>query len=225
MVEAHGDDPELRRRGLEDLFAGYSIPILEYTRRLLGTRRDQAEDVVQEFFVHLMEGRVLELADPASGRFRHYIKGVLRNFVVDHLRRTGRAKRGGDAPVLSLDRAIEAGLRPAVDVEEAGAALDREWATRLMDLAMESLVRTLEAEGRGRDLEIFRRYVATPEGAERPTYKDLAAAFDVSERTVWKALARTRERYRTLVAREVSRTVARPEDVGDEVESLLELLA
>ena len=46
-------------------------------------RPTQAQDLTQEFFVRVLEGRYLDRADPEKGRFRSFILTSLKFFVAD----------------------------------------------------------------------------------------------------------------------------------------------
>lgn len=88
--------------GWDPLIRLYWKPLYFYVRRK-GLDNEAAKDVVQDFIASLIERRSIEKADPARGRFRTFLLAALDNFLLDRRRREGRRKRGGGAPVLSLD--------------------------------------------------------------------------------------------------------------------------
>src|SRR5262245_14644024 len=69
----------------EQLLARYGKAVYRY---LLGALRDPEVDdeIYQEFALRFVRGD-LAGADPARGRFRDYLKGVLSHLVGDHYRR------------------------------------------------------------------------------------------------------------------------------------------
>ncbi|MCB1132872.1 MAG: RNA polymerase subunit sigma-24, partial [Verrucomicrobiae bacterium] len=67
------------RDALGTLFGIYWKPLYRYIRRL-GRSPEDAEDLVQGFWLHLLEGNGLRLADPERGRFRAFMLGALKNF-------------------------------------------------------------------------------------------------------------------------------------------------
>jgi DNA-directed RNA polymerase specialized sigma24 family protein len=112
----------------------YWKPLYFYLRRK-GLDNESAKDVVQDFIASLIERRAIEKADPARGRFRTFLLAALDNFLTDRKRRETRQKRGGGAPLLSLDFAggerdyaleLEGGEPP----EKIAA---RAWALGLLD--------------------------------------------------------------------------------------------
>src|SRR5262245_13170721 len=89
------------RSALVSLCEGYWYPLYTYVR-CRGYPADQAQDLTQEFFIRVIEGRYLDRADPEKGRFRAFILTSMRFFLADDADRTRAQKRGG-GKVLSFD--------------------------------------------------------------------------------------------------------------------------
>jgi RNA polymerase sigma factor (sigma-70 family) len=120
----------------------YWKPLYFYLRRK-GLDNETAKDVVQDFIASLIERRAIEKADPARGRFRTFLLAALDNFLTDRKRKESRQKRGGGAPLLSLDFAL--GERDYALELEGGESPEkvaaRAWALGLLDevlLALEA---------------------------------------------------------------------------------------
>src|ERR1700688_5309981 len=79
---------------LVSLCESYWYPLYAYLRRR-GYPADQAQDLTQEFFVRVLEGRYLDRADPEKGRLRSFILTSLKFFVADEEDRNRAQKRGG----------------------------------------------------------------------------------------------------------------------------------
>src|SRR5690349_8620463 len=95
MVVAAGDPQRKEARSaLVSLCETYWYPLYAYLRRR-GYPPDQAQDLTQEFFVRLLEGRYLDRADPEKGRFRSFLLVSLKFFVADEEDRWRTLKRGG----------------------------------------------------------------------------------------------------------------------------------
>src|SRR6201987_392247 len=102
LVVAAGDPHRKEARSvLVSLCEGYWYPLYAYVRRR-GYPADQAQDLTQEFFIRVLEGRYLARADPEKGRFRAFILTSLKFFLADEDARGRAPKRGGGA-VLSLE--------------------------------------------------------------------------------------------------------------------------
>ena len=87
-VATSTDDP------LAELCRLYWPPVYAYLRQR-GHRPDEAEDLTQGFFVHLLAKRVLDRAQPERGRLRSLLLVCLANFVSNERVRSRAKKRGG----------------------------------------------------------------------------------------------------------------------------------
>src|SRR5215468_912415 len=82
------------RSALVSLCENYWYPLYAYLRRR-GYPADRAQDLIQEFFIRVLEGRYLDRADADKGRFRSFISTSLKFFVADEEDRNRACKRGG----------------------------------------------------------------------------------------------------------------------------------
>src|SRR4026207_2252114 len=134
LVVAAGDPHRKEARSaLVSLCEGYWYPLYAYLRRR-GYPADQAQDLTQDFFIRVLEGRYLDRADPDKGRFRAFILTSLKFFPADEGDRHRAQKRGG-GHVLSLE--ISSGeeryqREPAHD-ETPERIFDRRWALSEVD--------------------------------------------------------------------------------------------
>jgi DNA-directed RNA polymerase specialized sigma24 family protein len=102
LVVAAGDPHRKEARSaLVSLCENYWYPLYAYLRRR-GFPADQAQDLTQEFFVRVLEGRYLDRAEQGKGRFRSFLLASLKFFVADEQDRQRALKRGGGA-VVSLE--------------------------------------------------------------------------------------------------------------------------
>jgi RNA polymerase sigma factor (sigma-70 family) len=75
----------------QDLLRRYGEAIRRYLLAATGDAHG-ADDLYQDFALQLLEGR-LRGADPGRGRFRHFVKGVLRHLLADYYRAQQRRNR------------------------------------------------------------------------------------------------------------------------------------
>src|SRR5271163_1118192 len=68
------------RVALEELYRLYCYPIYAFIRRR-GYGRQDAQDLTQSFFVHLLDKGTLGRADSERGRFRNFLLGSLEHFL------------------------------------------------------------------------------------------------------------------------------------------------
>ncbi len=96
LVAARAPDRTEARSALVSLCESYWYPLYAYLRRR-GYPADQPQDLTQEFFVRVLEGRYLDRADPDRGRFRSFLLSSLKFFVADEEDRS-RAQKLARSP-------------------------------------------------------------------------------------------------------------------------------
>jgi DNA-directed RNA polymerase specialized sigma24 family protein len=79
---------------LSELCQIYWRPLYVFLRNK-GYGREDAQDLTQGFFAHLIENRGYARADPEKGRFRALLLAALKNFIEDARDRENALKRGG----------------------------------------------------------------------------------------------------------------------------------
>jgi RNA polymerase sigma-70 factor (ECF subfamily) len=222
LVLSVARDTAESRAALETLCRLYRPPIYAYVRGK-GYAPADAEDLVQGFFASVLQGRTVERADRGRGRFRAYMLGALKRFMAGQLQRAHALKRGGGVRPLSLD-AGSSGGSDAID-PAAGRSpedtFDREWALRILDLALAEL-RTEFGETK-RDL--FDALVGSLGDADgEPSYRELGERLGMTEGNVKVAIHRMRRRYRESVRQQIMNTVDSPSEVDDEIRHLFTAL-
>jgi RNA polymerase sigma-70 factor (ECF subfamily) len=225
------EGPEARSRaseGTAQLCQIYWRPILTFISRR-GYSAADAQDLTQDFFVMILEGNLLQLADPRRGRFRSLLLKSLKNFLIDADLKRRRLKRGGNMQFVSWEHWItEAPSQvslPARALESVppDALFDVRWAAAIAEQALRRLREECESSGRRRVYEVLHGYLT----AERTeiSYQQVAAALGVLESSVKNLLHQFRVRYRRLLREEVAKTVADEADVDDEIRYLCAALS
>ena len=205
------------RAALVLLCEHYWYPLYVYVRRR-GHSADEAQDLTQEFFVHVLEGRYLDRADPEKGRFRAFMLSSLKFFLADQGDRSRARKRGGGA-VLSLEFSSgeERYLREPAHSETPDLIFDRRWALSVLDRVMDRLRDEFAQHGRVDHFDRLKGFLldqaATP-------YATLAQDMHTSEGALKVAVHRMRKRYRELFRQEIAETVADPADAESELRYL-----
>ena len=195
-----------RDAALTRLYEIYWPPLCAQARRL-GVGADEAEDVVQEFFIGLFGSGSLQRADPGSGRFRSYLIGALKNQLGNRRAKLHAQKRGGGQAALSLD-----GVDAPVLTDDC--EFDSEWARALIGEAM----RRFTAEHPGDPL------CTRAVGDEDASNTDVAAQLRITPAAVKSRVFRLRQRFRQIVREEVLRTVADERECDDELRHLCAVL-
>jgi RNA polymerase sigma-70 factor (ECF subfamily) len=218
LVVAAGDPRRKEARSaLVSLCESYWYPLYAYLRRR-GYPADQAQDLTQQFFMRVLEGRYLDHADPEKGRFRSFLLTSLKFFVADEKDRHRAQKRGG-AAVLPLE--FSSGEKryqrePAHD-ETPERIFERRWAVLVLERVVDKLRNEFVHHGRPDHFERLKVFLL---GHSDAPYTTLAREMNTSEGALKVAVHRFRKRYRELLRQEIADTVADPADVDSELRYL-----
>jgi RNA polymerase sigma factor (sigma-70 family) len=225
LVVAAGD-PQRKdaRSALVSLCENYWYPLYAYLRRR-GYAADQAQDLTQEFFMRVLEGRYLDRADPEKGRFRSFILTSLKFFAADEQDRQRAQKRGGGAVVSLEFSSGESGeeryqREPGHD-ETPERIFERRWALSMLERVMDRLRDEFVQHGRPENFERMKVFLL---GQSEAPYADLAHEMNTSEGALKVAIHRLRKRYRELFRQEIADTVADPAEVDSELRYLAAVL-
>jgi RNA polymerase sigma-70 factor (ECF subfamily) len=225
LVVAAGD-PRRKdaRSALVSLCEKYWYPLYAYLRRR-GYAPDQAQDLTQEFFMRVLEGRYLDRADPEKGRFRSFILTSLKFFAADEQDRQRAQKRGGAAAVSFEFSSGESGeeryQREPGHNETPDRIFERRWALSMLERVLDRLRDEFVQHGRPENFERMKVFLL---GQSEAPYADLAREMNTSEGALKVAIHRLRKRYRELFRQEIADTVADPAEVESELRYLAAVL-
>ena len=215
-------------KGLAQLCQIYWRPIFTFIYRR-GYSAQDAQDLTQDFFLVILEGTILQSADPTRGRFRSLLIRSLKNFLIDAQVKRRTQKRGGDVQFVSWEKWMaDAPCQISIPAQAmatspAEALFDFDWAAAIAVEALKRLETECESKGRRRVYEVLNGYLTTERGDI--SYHDLSAALGVPEPSVKSLLHQFRARYRVLLREEVAKTVETDADVKDEIRYLCATLS
>ena len=223
-----GDCRAAAERALTELCRIYWRPVFALICRR-GHSPADAQDLTQDFFIMLLKGNLLSLADPTRGRFRSLLRTALENFLTDQRHLSRRQKRGGAIQFLSWDEWMaEAPSQLSIYATEPQnwspeRVFDVRWAATVVEQALRRLAEECQSRGRLRMFTTLSRYLSS----ERIdiSYASLSSSLGVSEGIIKRLLHELRVRFRTILREEVARTVANPADIEDEIRYLCAALA
>jgi RNA polymerase sigma factor (sigma-70 family) len=211
---------------LSELCQIYWRPIYLFLRRQ-GVAFNEAEDLTQGLFAHLIETRGYARADAEKGRFRAFLLGALKYFMADVRKRDRAQKRGGGVVLLPLDQAdiTEAEAR-AVELEHwsPDRVYEREWAAALLRQALNRLAQECALVGKKDLFESLKAHLS-PALDTRIRYEQLATRLGRPAATLRSDVARLRERFRSILREEVQSTLIDAADVDEELRYLCEAMA
>lgn len=211
------------RKALGELCQTYWYPLYAFIRRS-GYSREDAQDLVQEFFGRLLARDWLAQVDESKGRFRSFLLAALKHFLANQLDKARALKRGGAHQFVSLDGlAAETRyqLEPA-DLQSPDKIFERRWALQLLDESLAALQQEYAREGK--DAVFDQLKVCLAGSRESIPYAELAPRLGISVGALKVMVLRLRARYRELLRRAVSCTVAEASQVEVEMRHLVEVL-
>jgi RNA polymerase sigma factor (sigma-70 family) len=218
--------------GSEDALASlcrvYWPPLYTFVRRR-GYGPADAQDLTQDFFIHLLQTEALAKADRTRGRFRTFLLAALKNFLATAHERSSAKKRGGGLEFLPLDGVVaetEASVETETHAPVAGEEdrqFEERWAAALVRRALAQLRTDMRAEGKERLYDELQLFVTG--AGPLPDQAETAARLGLPFATLRTHIRRLRERYRDVLRAEVTRTVATPEEVDEELRHLCNVLA
>jgi DNA-directed RNA polymerase specialized sigma24 family protein len=203
---------------LEELYRLYCYPVYAFIRRR-GHSRQDAQDITQDFFVHLLDKGTLGRADSQRGRFRNFLLGALDYFLAHAAERARAGKRGGGCQFVFLDddAAEDRYQLAAPEGITAEKVFEARWAAAIVESAFARLRSELESEGKGHLFEVLQGFLL---GREDASYQQAADSLSLSLGALKTAIHRLRGRYRALLREEVARTVAKPAEIDEELRFL-----
>ena len=205
----------------EILCETYWRPIYAYLRRQ-GIPPADAQDLTQEFFARVVAKNYLARLRHREGKFRSFLLTFLRRFLSDERDRARAQKRGGGQMLISLDEwAAEERFAPDLGLLSPDRAFDRRWASALLERAQERLRQLCLAEGK---VALFETWLEL-QSDRLFSPADAAARLRLPGNTLRSHTHRLRQRYRQLLREEITRTVAGPGEVDEEIRYLLAVMA
>ena len=169
------------KEAFADLCKIYWYPLYGFIRHR-GYSPEDAEDLVQGFFLYLVEHKTLSRADRSKGRFRSFLLTSLQNFLSDQADRARCLKRGGKAGFVCIDleeATDRYGLEPIEELTPE-KIFDARWAMTLIGEALNRLNREYVAQGKGTTFQALKGFLDPINTKNLPSYEEVAAQLGVS---------------------------------------------
>jgi DNA-directed RNA polymerase specialized sigma24 family protein len=198
----------------------YWYPLYAFIRHR-GYSPEDAQDLAQGFFLHLVERKTLSRVDRSKGKFRSFLLASLQNYLSHEAERANCLKRGGKAEILCLDLEFaEArfGMEP-VEALTPEKIFDARWAMALLGEARNRLSREYMAQGKETTFEALKAFVDPINCNDLPSYEDVADRLKISLGSLKMLIHRLRKQYTAFVREEIGRTVSDSADVDAEMHS------
>lgn len=209
---------------LEALCLSYWLPLYLFVRRK-GFGAEDAQDLTQDFFAHLLRSEAFGKVDRGKGKFRSFLLASLNNFLANEWNRRNAKKRGGGQVTLSIDEEMAEERfhnEPSTD-EAPDKFFDRQWATTVLERAMNLLAGEMKKSGKEEQFEKLKGFLAARAG--QSAYNELAEEIGTTPAALAMTVSRLRQRYRDIIRAEVADTLADPEGAEQEIQHLLAAMA
>src|ERR1700738_1382039 len=210
---------------LAELCRLYWYPLYIFARRR-GHSPDDAQDLTQGFFLHVVEHRALTGVDRLKGKFQSFLLASFQNHLSDAGDHARRLKRGGDKEFVQLD-AEEAEERYRLEPVEfltAEKIFDARWAMTVLGEALKQLRQEYATAGKTSTFEALKAFLDPNNSVALPSYDEVANRLQVTTGGVKTLIHRLRKRYTALLPEEVGRTVSDPAEIDKEIHALCEAL-
>jgi RNA polymerase sigma factor (sigma-70 family) len=204
---------------LEKLCRTYWYPLYVYVRRR-GYGSEDAGDLTQDFFAHLLKNNAFATANPQRGKFRSFLVASLDHFMINQWNRAKTAKHGGGKATIPLD-AAEAERRHQQELVSSLSPekiFDQQWGFAVLEQALARLGR--EFADAGKEERFDRLKVFLTSKVNYGQYPAVATELGLSTAAISLSVHRMRQRYRELVRAEIAHTVSSPAELEEEMRHL-----
>jgi RNA polymerase sigma-70 factor (ECF subfamily) len=210
------------RAALELLCQRYWGPVHAFIR-FYGLTDAEAQDLTQEFMVHVIQKSIFTRADRLQGRFRSFLLGALTRFLGDAADRSKALKRGGGVQHISFELVDQnKDLEQTPSTATGVTAFDREWALTVLETALDKIRAEYAEAGRNEDFDVWKSFL--PGAAGNCTYESASERLGISIAAFKSEIHRLRRRLRGLVRAEIARTVSAPHEIETEMVHLNQVL-
>ena len=195
---------------LDDFCRAYWYPLFAFLRHK-GYAHEEAQDHIQSFFVTLLNGDRLALADPARGRLRNYLMTLVARHAASRRAHAAARKRGGGVCHVPFDwtgaEAAFSELRTLTTSPEEACRIAL--AAELVERSVSALRAEYAAAGKA---ALFEAILPTLEGPlGDTTYAALAPQLGLNPGTVRMAASRLRGRFARRLRADAAKLLGIPE--------------
>ena len=224
VLASSGESSE-SKAALSDLCDAYYAPIYAFVRNRVGNEQE-SRDLTHDFFALLLAGNPFRNLVRGSSRFRSYLLGALKHFLIDEIRAKQRLKRGGGVRGEALADEHPSGSGIGVSVPEDATedmVYDKQWAITLMNRALKTLEGEFAKSDKQPLFDILKPWLVGE--ADGLSQKSAAEQLNANQGAVKVAIHRLRKRFRQILKNEITQTLDVDADVKDELDYLVAVLS
>lgn len=148
VLNAQRGDAPGSGEALDQLCRSYWYPLYAYVRRR-GYGHEDAQDMIQAFFAHLLDRKSLLKVSLDKGKFRSFLLASLNYFLADARDRSQAQKRGGGRQFVSFE-AEDANRRyslESADRRTPEKLFERRWALAIIERVFGALEQEYASTG------------------------------------------------------------------------------
>jgi RNA polymerase sigma-70 factor (ECF subfamily) len=214
---------DLERESWNQLIETYWFPLYAFCRRQNKSHQD-AQDLTQSFFVHLMTAASLDTVSPLKGRFRSFLLASFRNFIANRKREASATRRGGGHQFFSLSADdVEARFSRGGDPDESPErTFDRLWVESLLQRTKDRLANDYGSANKQELFKLLEPHLMCDDNAL--SRSEIGKQLNMSQPAIAMSIHRMRRRYGEILLNEVSLTVDNPADTKDELRCLMAIV-
>lgn len=201
------------REALENLCRTY-LPAIEKHLRCFRNLPGDAHELANEFLAQFIHQDSLKRVDRTRGKFRSYLAGAVRHFLLARWRAIARAPQ-----TVQLDEVLEDQIGAPAD----DANFDREFAEILIGNAVRGLRERFSGSRIESQIPHLLPYLSGDPPAE--TLRDLAARLSVSDDLIYQNFKRIRDELHRQLRVETRRHLGPEDSVEEEIQALLRAFA
>ncbi|MFT6794609.1 MAG: RNA polymerase sigma factor (sigma-70 family) [Rubritalea sp.] len=223
VIAAKGETDDARL-ALSELSESYYAPVVGFLKKE-GRSEDDARDLAHSFFAWLLSRDALATLERERSRFRSYLLGALKHFIVHHREKSLAQKRGSQVTHLHIQAATD--TNPGIDPPDTRGLppdreFDRQWALHMIGEALSSI----EAEWikAGKEQEFINLRPFLDGNAAHGDLGALAERTGQNENTIRSQLHRLRRAFRKQLKSQISPTVSTDNEVTNELQTLVDSL-
>ena len=189
----------------------YWRPVYKFVRIRWKRSNEDAKDLTQAFFIHVMEGGLLAKADPERGNFRRLLLTSLKNFLSNEARAQDAVKRGGGRQIISLN--VEGSDQWVTHSDDPSLEFENQWAREVLERSVAKLPEVCRPE----IASAFRLF-----HLEGKAVKAIALELGASETAVGHFLQDARSALRRIVTDHLREYVQDEAEITKELDTLFQ---
>jgi DNA-directed RNA polymerase specialized sigma24 family protein len=205
---------------LNELCRRYERPVMVFILRK-GHGPNEAEDLKQGFFEHLLSKNAFADASGLRVKLRAFLITKLQAFLIDRHRHDRAAKRGSGKVAAMADLSeTQALLAEPVDDRTPHLAFQRQWMETIAANAMKELREDYAKRGQG---ALFTELAPHITGKAETSLAELSARLGRPEGTLKSDISRLRARCQNLIREQIAATLddPTPENITAELKELM----